>query len=125
MSRSAGEDTRFLPLSPLSASILLALGGGPLHGYGLIKELERQSGGRRAPGAGSLYAALQRMVDEGLLEEREPTGGDERRSRAYALSALGRRVARLEVGRMMDLVELAAEHDLAPGGTAALRRARR
>lgn len=109
------DPQRFLPLTPLSASILLALSDGELHGYGIIKELERQSGGRRAPGAGSLYAALQRMVEQGLLEETPgPTRSDDPRRRYYRLTGLGREVARAEMLRMADLVVLAAEKRLVP-----------
>lgn len=109
------DPQRFLPLTPLSASILLAVSDRELHGYGIIKELERQSGGRRTPGAGSLYAALQRMVEQGLLEETAgPPQADDPRRRYYALTGLGRDVARAEMLRMADLVSLAAEKRLVP-----------
>ena len=100
----------FLPLTPLSVSVLLAIAGGARHGYAILQELEERGGGVRVPGAGSLYAALQRMVDEGLLEEvagvEEPSEGPRRR--CYGLTPLGREVARLEVRRLADVVALAA-----------------
>ena len=109
----------FLPLTPLSASILLAVSGGARHGYAILKELEGRGGGVRVPGAGSLYAALQRMVDEGVLVETESEEEAEGpRRRCYALTELGREVARLEMERLAELVALAAERRLipAPGG---------
>src|SRR5512134_215157 len=107
----------FLPLTPLSAGILLAVAGGARHGYAIIKEIERQSGGRQVPGAGSLYAALRRMTDDGLLEETEQAdeqGGDARRQ-YYSITALGREVARLEMLRLADLISTAVERNLVPG----------
>jgi DNA-binding PadR family transcriptional regulator len=107
----------FLPLSPLSAGILLAVAGGARHGYAIIKEIERQSEGRQSPGAGSLYAALRRLTEDGVLaesEEGEDTDADSRR-KYYGLTDLGREVARLEVLRMAELVSLAAERRVVPG----------
>lgn len=99
-----------LPLSPLSTAVLLALAEGELHGYGLIQEIERQSEGRLAPGAGSLYAALQRMVGDGLLRQAEaPDDPDvDRRRRYYALTELGRAVLAAELRRLDRLLAVAA-----------------
>lgn len=120
------DPQRFLPLTPLSTSILLAVSEGELHGYGIIKEIERQSGGRQAPPAGSLYAALQRMVEQGLLEETTgPAEADDPRRRYYALTRLGREVARAEMMRMAGLVQLAAERRLVPALRPALQRPER
>jgi DNA-binding PadR family transcriptional regulator len=111
-------------LTALSAGILLAIAGGAQHGYAIIKEIERQSGGRQVPGAGSLYAALRRMVDEGLLGEKESSAGGEADARRqyYSLTDLGRQVARLEMLRLADLVATAAERDLVPELRGAFRR---
>jgi DNA-binding PadR family transcriptional regulator len=107
----------FLPLTPLSAGILLAVAGGARHGYAIIKEIERQSGGRRAPGAGSLYAALRRMTDDGLLvegEEADAAGAGPKRQ-YYGLTELGTQVARLEMRRLAELLRSASERNLIPG----------
>jgi DNA-binding PadR family transcriptional regulator len=106
-----------LPLTPLSIGVLLALLDGERHGYAILKELERQSGGRLVPGAGTLYAALQRMADEELIEEIPPPRGDgeDARRRYYALTRFGREVARAEMQRMAGLVRLAGEKRLLPG----------
>ncbi|MGH7464524.1 MAG: PadR family transcriptional regulator, partial [Longimicrobiales bacterium] len=56
------------PLTPLTMAILLALTKEELHGYALMQEIEEQTDGSVVPGTGSLYAALQRLEDEGLVE---------------------------------------------------------
>ena len=108
---------RLLPLTPLSTAILLGLAEGARHGYAIMKEVERQTDGRLAPGAGSLYAALQRLQDDGLIAE-APAGADpdtaDARRRYYALTAFGRQVARAELLRMARVIQLAHERRLAP-----------
>jgi len=107
---------RFVPLSNLSFHLLLALGPGPGHGYGLGKEIERRTDGRLTPTTGSLYQALKRLADDGLIEpapEAAATSPDERRQ-YFRLTALGREVARLEAARLHELVRLAAECHLYP-----------
>ena len=110
------DPTEFLPLTPLSLSVLVAIGGGARHGYGILKELEERGGAGRTPGAGSLYAALQRLVDEGLLREEasEPSEAEGPPRRCYGLTELGREVTRLELRRLASLVDLGAERHLGP-----------
>jgi DNA-binding PadR family transcriptional regulator len=104
-----------LPLTPLSIAILLAVADGPRHGYAIVKELERETEGRVVPGAGTLYAALQRMVDEGVIEETEGSDpNDDQRRRYYALTAFGRDVTRAELRRLERLIELAGAKRLVP-----------
>jgi DNA-binding PadR family transcriptional regulator len=106
-----------LPLTPLSIAILLVLADGPLHGYGLIQALEIETEGRIVPAAGTLYAALQRMVDERLIEEADaPAAPDaDQRRRYYTLTAFGREVARAELRRLSGLLALGSAKRLAPG----------
>jgi DNA-binding PadR family transcriptional regulator len=112
-----------LPLTPLSLAILLGLAEEDRHGYALLKEIERESEGRIRPGTGTLYAALQRLSDEGLIEERSAPAGDDPRRRYYGITALGRDVARAELRRLRRLLERAAEKKLARGlGLAGPRR---
>jgi DNA-binding PadR family transcriptional regulator len=98
---------QLLPLTPLSLAVLLALVGEDRHGYALMKEIERQSEGRIKPGTGTLYAALQRMMEEGTIDlsSREPEQGEDARRRYYAISPLGRAVARAEVARLTKVVQ--------------------
>ena len=113
----ASDPLDHLPLTAPVYHILLALADDPRHGYAILKEVEAGSGGRVRLSTGTLYAALKRLLDGGLIEEtparREPDGDDARR-RYYALTPLGRRVARAETERMADLVTLAAAKRLAP-----------
>jgi DNA-binding PadR family transcriptional regulator len=114
---SADDPERFLPLTPLSLALLLVLADGPRHGYAIMKEVERETGGRLSPGAGSLYAALQRLQDDGLIAtapagaEGEP--GDTRR-RYYVLADRGRAVARAELLRMARVIQLGHDRRLVP-----------
>ena len=97
---------RLLPLSPLTTAILLAVADAPLHGYALAQLVEEETQGRIVPAAGTLYAALQRMLDEGLLEEARPVRGEDARRRTYQMTAFGRAVAKAELDRLSRLVEL-------------------
>ena len=114
---SADNIERFLPLTPLSLAILLGLSDGPRHGYGIMREVERQTDGQLSPGAGSLYAALQRLQDDGLIAaapaapDDEPVGS---RRRYYVLESRGRAVARAELLRMARLIQLGHDRRLVP-----------
>jgi DNA-binding PadR family transcriptional regulator len=106
----------FLPLTPLSFLVLMVLADRDSHGYGIIKEVERRTEGSSSPGTGTLYTALQRLMDDGLIQEaeRRPDIGDDSRRRYYSLTALGRETAQLEAERMASLVGLAIDSDLLP-----------
>lgn len=96
-----------LPLSPLTMSILLALAGGDRHGYALMQEIEQQTDGALRPGTGSLYAALQRLLDEGLITEsaKAPRGGEDARRKTFGITPAGRAAARAEVARLVRVLE--------------------
>jgi DNA-binding PadR family transcriptional regulator len=102
-----------MPLTPLSLAILLALLDGELHGYAIMKAVEAQSNGRVKAGAGSLYAALDRLIRDGLIDERDQEfdGNPQRR---YALNRNGRAAARAEIERLADLVRYARKKKLVP-----------
>ncbi|NKB89535.1 MAG: PadR family transcriptional regulator [Acidobacteria bacterium] len=103
-----------LPLSPLTMAILLALVDGPSHGYELMQSIERQTDGQLKPGTGSLYAGLQRLVDDGLIEERAGEPGADRRRRHYGITTAGQDAARAEAARLKRVVDVAAAKNLAP-----------
>ncbi len=96
-------------LTPLWFLILVVLSDGPLHGYRLLQELERRTRGRFSPGTGTLYTALQRLTDDGLIQEEPSPPGADRRRRYYGLTTRGRTAARAEAGRMAEMVALAVE----------------
>lgn len=74
----------------LDALILAVLSGEPLHGYAVIEELKRRSGGSLALPEGTVYPALHRLEGGGLLKSAWAAGGGRRR-RVYTLTARGRR----------------------------------
>jgi DNA-binding PadR family transcriptional regulator len=102
------------PLKAADFYILMVLTGGSCHGYGIMKEVERESGGEVRLEIGSLYRLLARLLDAGLIEEDE---GDERR-RFYRISRLGRRMLKTEAGRLAGLVEKFRARKLLPEGDA-------
>jgi len=101
-------------LKPTDFHILLVLADGSRHGYGIMKEVERESGGKVRLEIGSLYRLLARLLSEGLIEEDE---GDERR-RNYRLSRTGRRVLKTEAEHLAGLVDLVRMRKLLPEGDA-------
>jgi DNA-binding PadR family transcriptional regulator len=97
-------------LSPAMHHILLALLEGERHGYAIMQSVERITDGAVAMGPGTLYGALKRLLEAGLVEEAgERSDGDERR-RYYRLTDLGRVAVRNETGRLRRLVEFAGSH---------------
>lgn len=108
-------------LKPSDYRVLLALGDDELHGYGIMQVLADRTDGRETILPGTLYAALARMVDDGLVEERDPPEDDASggpRRRYYRRTALGRERAREESVRLRALLSLAVEQDMVtePGG---------
>lgn len=93
-----------LPLTPLSFQILVALADEPRHGYGIIKEIEAVTGERLKSSTGTLYLAIERLEQEGLLEEDERS--DPRR-RYYRLTTAGREIAAAETRRLATLLGVA------------------
>jgi DNA-binding PadR family transcriptional regulator len=66
-------------------ALLVVLAERPMHGYELITELEARSTGRWRPSPGSIYPALGRMEEQGLLTAEEL---DEKK--VFSLTARGR-----------------------------------
>ena len=107
----------FLPLTPAVLDIMVALGDDKLHGYGIMQEVRRRTGGRRRLAPGTLYRSLRQMQERGLVaesEERPDSGLDDERRRYYRLTDLGRKVAAAEVERLEGLVRAARSKGLAP-----------
>ncbi len=95
----------FLPLSPATLPILLALAAEDLHGYGIMQEVARQSEGKYKLGPGTLYDNLQKLIQRKLVQElgRRP-GDDDPRRRYYRLTSLGRGVLAAETNRLGDVI---------------------
>jgi len=102
---------QFVPLSPAALHILLALAGEDRHGYGIMREVARQSDGRYKVGPGTLYDNLQKLLDQGIVEERSSRSpGDDPRRRYYRLSRFGRGLLATEVARLEGVVREARLH---------------
>ncbi|HET6178967.1 MAG TPA: helix-turn-helix transcriptional regulator [Candidatus Sulfotelmatobacter sp.] len=102
---------QFLPLSAAALHILLALASEDRHGYGIMREVARQSDGRYKLGPGTLYDNLQRLLDQGIVEERAPRSpDDDPRRRYYRLSRFGRGLLGTEIARLEGLVREARLH---------------
>jgi DNA-binding PadR family transcriptional regulator len=118
MGKQPKDAESFIPLKHSTYQVLLALADGEvLHGYAIMQAVSEMSGGREAILPGTLYAALARMVDEGLLEERDgppdPSGGPARRY--YRRTSFGRAVARAESERLRALLDIARAQRIIPG----------
>jgi len=108
----------FLPLSFQQFHILLALADGPLHGYGVIRDVEERTAGDLRLGTGTLYTAIARLETIGLLEEsgRRPAAKhDDERRKYYQLTALGRAVLEAETSRLETLVRYAHRKGIVGG----------
>jgi DNA-binding PadR family transcriptional regulator len=102
---SQKDPGQFLPLAPAALHILLALAGDPLHGYGIMQEVARQTDGKYPLGPGTLYDNLKKLLAEGLVEETtRRSAGDDPRRRYYRLKALGRSVLGAEADRLDGVV---------------------
>lgn len=105
------------PLPNATFHILLALAGEDRHGYGIIQDIAARTGGQLRLSPGTLYRSIQRMLEQGLIEETDerpaPEFDDERR-RYYRITEAGTAAARAETRRMTELVRLARASGLAP-----------
>jgi len=101
---------RFDPLPSAAFQILLSLADADLHGYGIMRQVEEQTGGRMRLGPGTLYSSIQGLLEEGLIEELDQSanaGGSRERRRYYRLTSSGRKLARSEAERLADLLRVA------------------
>jgi len=114
---SMDDAKRHLPLSAHQFHILLALTDADRHGYGIILEIAERTGGHMRLGTGTLYTALARLADSGLIAEslRRPAADrDDDRRRYYRLTPLGRAVLKAEAARLDALVQSARRKGIKP-----------
>jgi len=93
-----------MALTSVEFHVLLALFGGPNHGYALMREVQELTSGRLRVGPGTLYTAIGRLLESKLIEECE---AESERRRAYRLTRKGRAVAADEAQRLAELVRAA------------------
>jgi DNA-binding PadR family transcriptional regulator len=95
-------------LTPAVFHILLALAGAERHGYGILKDVLRQTDGSVRLGPGTIYGTLQRLMESGWVEESDgPAAAVDERRRHYLLTRPGRQALDAEVRRMEALVRTA------------------
>jgi DNA-binding PadR family transcriptional regulator len=107
----------YVPLSPAVFHILLSLAEGERHGYALKREIALRTGGKLKLGPGVLYGSINKMLEQGLIEEsddRPDAHLDDERRRYYRITSHGRKVAQADAARMNELVRLAAAKFGAP-----------
>ena len=111
MPRNQREHPR-KPLSLPVIHILLTLSTGAAHGYAIKQAVEERTGGAIRLGPGTLYEAIQRLLEGGLIEEHSPRGeepanGQQAQRRYYALTDRGWDALRDEVRQLNAIVDAA------------------
>lgn len=107
---------QLLPLPPATLHILLALADEERHGYAVIQDVEARTGGELRMSAGTLYRSVARMVEQGLIIEsrKRRTRDEDERRRYYRITPFGTAVARAEVRRLSQLVQMARARGVTP-----------
>lgn len=98
--------------------ILVALGAGERHGYGITQDVAELSEGRVKLGAGTLYGALDRLVADGLVAATRTETVDGRLRRYYVLTEAGGRAVREETEHRLTVARAAAAQLGLSGGLA-------
>ena len=105
------------PLREPTFLVLTALAAGPQHGYAVIEDVARMTDGRVRLRAGTLYAALDRLRTDGLIEVDREEVVQSRLRRYYRLTGVGEKRLSAESSRLRQQAKLAegrlrARHDL-------------
>ena len=87
--------------------VLASLAAGPKHGHAMLEEIEQMSGAR--PGPGTLYGAIARLEQQGLIE---PLPAEDRR-RPYQLTHAGQQAFTVKLKTLQRIVRYGARR-LAP-----------
>jgi DNA-binding PadR family transcriptional regulator len=101
------DSQQHLPLSPATLHVLLALAGGESHGYGIMLEVARQSGGQYKIGPGTLYDNLKKLLTSGLVEESQPENPETGARRMFQITSVGHSVLSAEVERLSGVLRQA------------------
>jgi DNA-binding PadR family transcriptional regulator len=114
---AASEAESYLPLHRDTFHILVSLADRERHGYAVMQDVLERTDGALRLSPSSLYAAIKRLLEQGLIEELaerpDPAHDDERR-RYYRLTRLGRAVAVAEARRLERLLADARATGLLP-----------
>jgi PadR family transcriptional regulator PadR len=93
----------------LDMLILKAVSLGPLHGYGVLLRIQQISQNRLEIQQGSLYPALYRLEDQGLIASEWGESDNNRKAKFYRLTATGRRKLQAEADKWNQMAQLIAE----------------
>lgn len=107
-------------MTPQEFQVLVSLAGQDRHGLGIMREVDSRTGGSVWLGPGTLYTALKRMKDGGLIQESEDRPApslDDPRRRYYRLTDRGLGVVEGEVRRMDEAVRQARKLGIASTGS--------
>lgn len=99
---------RFLPLTEATFCILAALAV-PRHGYAIMQRVEEASAGTVKLGPGTLYGALTKLQQQGLIARTGETEYQGERRKLYVLTPAGRELVGMETRRLADLARLGRE----------------
>jgi DNA-binding PadR family transcriptional regulator len=98
-----------LPLTPQVFHVLVALAERDLHGYAIMQDVSARTNGKLRLSPGTLYGSIKRLLEQGLIIELE----NDARRRYYRLTPFGRKVAKAEASRLMELVDQARQYGFA------------
>jgi DNA-binding PadR family transcriptional regulator len=107
----------YLPLRKDTFHILVALADRDRHGYSIMQDIAARTGGQICLSPSTLYTAVRRMLEDGLideLDERPDPEHDDERRRYYRISGFGRQVAVCEARRLERLLADARASGLVP-----------
>ena len=107
----------FGSLTSIEYEILLSLAGGDLHGYAILQEIGERSSGALTVRPGTLYRAISRLLDAGLIAELDAGGkrsgaAEDERRRTYTITRTGRQVASVESERLVRQLDTARARKL-------------
>ena len=115
-----GAPPELTPLREPTLFILLALSKGPKHGYAILKDVEALSAGRVVLSTGTLYGALARLLEQGVIRKSSDDSGQDspgsksrsvdagvRVRKYYELTQFGLRVLEVEINRMAAILAAA------------------
>lgn len=95
-------ESRYQPLTEALFYILLAVRK-PVHGYGIIQEVEEMTGGRVSLGPGTLYGAINTLLERGWIVLYSAELGS-RKKKEYVITAAGQEAFAAEMARLRELV---------------------
>src|SRR5690554_5236527 len=75
----------------------------PMHGYGIMQNINEMSSGRVNLGAGTLYGAINTLLEKMWIESIE--GDKDARKKEYVITALGKSIVKGEIARLEELIQ--------------------